>query len=400
MGNQRGDDRYGGGNRSGGDDRWRDRDPGSNYGGGDWSGGRPRGEEDRGFFERAGEQVRSWFGDDDDERGRGGGRFERGSSGRGGSDSFGGGWGNQQGESWNRDRPGVASGGYGSGRDYANDWGSGDRSRSDEGGYARDYQASGGGSDRFEGGFGQESRASETWGGSGFGGGTDHGRRFDRVDAGSTGSHGAHPMSSPVGGAYGAGYGASAGGGYGSSARTAAMLGGGGGRGASSGGGFGGGRGGGIHDPHYSEWRNRQIEQLDRDYEEYRREHQSKFEQEFGGWREKRQGQRSSLSRVTEHMEVLGSDGQHIGTVDKVRGDRIILTKSDENAGGRHHSIPCSWIDSVDDKVRVDKTAEEATNAWRDEERNQALFEREDPGSEGPHMLNRSFSGTYRDRDE
>src|SRR3546814_20188909 len=79
-------------------------------------------------------------------------------------------------------------------------------------------------------------------------------------------------------------------------------------------------------------------------------------------------------------MEVMGSDGEHIGTVDKVRGDRIILTKSDPSAGGHHHSIPCSWIDRVDEKVMVNKSSAEAMAAWRDEDRNRALFEREDQG--------------------
>ena len=194
-------------------------------------------------------------------------------------------------------------------------------------------------------------------------------------------------MSSPVGGAYGAGYGIGAGGSAGSSARYSAYAGG------STG--SGGGRGGDLHDPHYSEWRNRQIESLDRDYDEYRREHQSKFEQDFGNWRTKRGEQRQSMGKVTEHMEVIGSDGEKIGTVDAVRGDRIVLTKNDENAGGHHHSIPCSWIESVDDKVTVNKSREEAMRAWRDEEQNRALFEREDSGSTGPHVLNRSFSGTY-----
>jgi len=41
------------------------------------------------------------------------------------------------------------------------------------------------------------------------------------------------------------------------------------------------------HDPHYQEWRQRQIDSLDRDYDDYRREHQSKFESDFGGWRER-----------------------------------------------------------------------------------------------------------------
>jgi hypothetical protein len=97
-------------------------------------------------------------------------------------------------------------------------------------------------------------------------------------------------------------------------------------------------------------------------------------------------------------MEVVGSDGSHVGTVDKVRGDRILLTKADADAGGHHHSIPSRWIESVDDKVRLRKTAEEAKGHWRDEERSGALFgdegeDRQDWSREG--NLNRSFSGTY-----
>jgi hypothetical protein len=103
------------------------------------------------------------------------------------------------------------------------------------------------------------------------------------------------------------------------------------------------------------------------------------------------------VGRASEHMEVLGSDGQHVGTVDKIRGDKIILTKNDEKAGGVHHSIPCSWVESIDDKVVLNKSAEEAFRAWTDEDSNRALFEQPDQGSDGPHMLNRSFSGTYED---
>lgn len=154
-------------------------------------------------------------------------------------------------------------------------------------------------------------------------------------------------------------------------------------------------------DADYHSWRSGQIAALDRDYDEYRRENRSKFENEFSNWRTERQGQRNSLSSVNEHMDVVGSDGSHVGTVDKVRGDRIILTKSDSDAGGRHHSIPSRWIQTVDDKVTLRKTADEAKREWRDEERNQAFFSEgrgdrsisDDPGA---HMLDRSFSGTYR----
>ena len=356
MAYQRGDYRYGNENRYGGD-RWRDRErsdrrSGYDRGAGEWA-GRDYGEErDRGFFDRAGDEVRSWFGDGDAERRRD--RDQRH-------------YGRETGWTGDRDRDQDQGSGY-FGSDY-------DRSRDtySRGDYGQDNSVS------RDSAYG---RPADTWGGSGFGGYADQGRRFDRIDAGSTGTQGVHPMSSASGGAYGAGYGAMAGS-YGSSAREAAMIRG--GRGATS---------DDMHDRHYSEWRHRQIDALDRDYDEYRREHQSKFEQEFAGWREKRQNQRQSLRDVSEHMEVMGSDGEHIGTVDCVKGDRIILTKGDENAGGHHHSIPCAWIDRVDEKVMVNKTSGEAMAAWRDEDRNRALFER-DRENEGPHMLNRSFSGTY-----
>ena len=155
-----------------------------------------------------------------------------------------------------------------------------------------------------------------------------------------------------------------------------------------------------AHDPHYAEWRRRQIDDLDRDYDEYRREHQSKFEQEFGGWRQKRASQRQLLGRVTEHMEVLGSDGEKLGTVDKVRGDRIILTKDSAESGEVHRSIPCSWVETVDEKVTLNRSCEDARNEWRSEEGKGAFFEREERSGEGPHMLNRSFSGTYGGRND
>ena len=152
-------------------------------------------------------------------------------------------------------------------------------------------------------------------------------------------------------------------------------------------------------DEDYHSWRAGQIAALDRDYDEYRRENRTRFSNEFGAWRTERSGQRSSLERVAEHMEVVGSDGEHIGTVDKVRGDRIILTRNDVDAGGRHHSIPSRWIERVDDKVTVRKTAEEAKGHWRDEERNGAFFGEDTATATDDNadarILGRSFKGTY-----
>ena len=152
-----------------------------------------------------------------------------------------------------------------------------------------------------------------------------------------------------------------------------------------------------FEDPHYSSWRQRQMNELDRDYDEYRRENQARFEDDFGNWRQRRQQKRGLLGQIREHMEVVGNDDQHVGTVDRTISDRIILTKSDPEAGGVHHSLSCSDIDRVEgDRVILDCSAEQARQRWRDESRSRALFEREDQGEMGPRILDRSFEGTYR----
>lgn len=155
----------------------------------------------------------------------------------------------------------------------------------------------------------------------------------------------------------------------------------------------------GMHDPHYKDWRQRQIESLDRDYDEYRRENQSRFESEFTGWREQRKTKRQMLKDIREQMTVVGNDDQHVGTVDKVRGDRVILTKNDSE-DGKHHAVSCSMIDRVEgDKVILDKSAEDAKSALAKDnyDRDRALFERDHDRDRdtGPGILNRSFSGTY-----
>ena len=151
------------------------------------------------------------------------------------------------------------------------------------------------------------------------------------------------------------------------------------------------------YDPHYHSWRQQHLSELDRDYDDYRRENQSRFEDDFNSWRDRRMQKRGLLGQVREHMEVVGSDDQHVGKIDRIAGDRIILTKSDAESGGAHHSLSCSDIDRVEgERVILDCTAEQARQRWRDESRSRALFEREDQGEMGPRILDRSFEGTYR----
>jgi hypothetical protein len=71
-------------------------------------------------------------------------------------------------------------------------------------------------------------------------------------------------------------------------------------------------------------------------------------------------------SQIREHMEVVGSDGGHVGRVDHVTGDEIELSKMDLGAGFRHHMIPMSWVDRIDgDKVCLNMTKDAAKTSWR-----------------------------------
>ena len=101
------------------------------------------------------------------------------------------------------------------------------------------------------------------------------------------------------------------------------------------------------------------------------------------------------LSQVTEHMEVVGSDEQPLGKVDTVKGDQIILTKSD-SPDGRHHAFPSRLIERVaNDRLILNCSADDARQEFSEPDRDQALSEGDDQGEDGPHILDRSFSGTY-----
>ncbi|MDF7777427.1 DUF2171 domain-containing protein [Sphingomonas sp. AOB5] len=72
----------------------------------------------------------------------------------------------------------------------------------------------------------------------------------------------------------------------------------------------------------------------------------------------------TDASAIREHMEVIGADGVHLGTVDRVEGDLIKLTKADSGQGsheGHHHTLPLGLVAEVEgDKVRLSATAANA----------------------------------------
>ncbi len=63
------------------------------------------------------------------------------------------------------------------------------------------------------------------------------------------------------------------------------------------------------------------------------------------------------MADIKEHMEVIGADGVHVGTVDRVEGNRIKLTKKDGGEGshrGHHHFVDRSLVAEVEgNKVRL-----------------------------------------------
>jgi hypothetical protein len=60
--------------------------------------------------------------------------------------------------------------------------------------------------------------------------------------------------------------------------------------------------------------------------------------------------------QIRADMEVLGSDGRHVGIVDHPDGaGKIKLTKADSNSSGKHHFISYDWVDHVDQRVHLNK---------------------------------------------
>lgn len=70
----------------------------------------------------------------------------------------------------------------------------------------------------------------------------------------------------------------------------------------------------------------------------------------------------TDLSAIKEHMEVIGADGAHLGTVDKVEGDRIKLTRADSGShGDHHHFLSAGLVAAVEgNQVRLSANADNA----------------------------------------
>ena len=80
-----------------------------------------------------------------------------------------------------------------------------------------------------------------------------------------------------------------------------------------------------------------------------------------------------NASEIREHAEVIGADGLHVGTVDRVEGSRIKLTKADSGEGrhaGPHHYIPADLVADIEgDEVRLSANADVAFSFEEEEDR-------------------------------
>jgi len=84
----------------------------------------------------------------------------------------------------------------------------------------------------------------------------------------------------------------------------------------------------------------------------------------------------ADLSQVREHMEIIGADGVHLGTVDRVEGERIKLVKADSGMAhtGHHHFIPGGLVADVEgDQVRLSANGDVAASLFEEEESGDAI---------------------------
>lgn len=70
-------------------------------------------------------------------------------------------------------------------------------------------------------------------------------------------------------------------------------------------------------------------------------------------------------AQIREHMAVIGSDGTHIGKVERVEGERIRLARAewpgDGAPGASHHFLDVGQVQAIEgDSVRLSITAEQA----------------------------------------
>jgi hypothetical protein len=85
----------------------------------------------------------------------------------------------------------------------------------------------------------------------------------------------------------------------------------------------------------------------------------------------------TDTNAIREHMEVIGADGVHVGTVDRVDGRRIRLTKADSGVqlegaegahSGHHHYLSLGLVAGIEGtQVRLSATGANAVTFEEEE---------------------------------
>ena len=76
------------------------------------------------------------------------------------------------------------------------------------------------------------------------------------------------------------------------------------------------------------------------------------------------------LGQIVPDMEVIGADGVHVGTVDRIEDERIKLTKADSPVGHQdhHHYVATGLVAEIEDnKVRLSANADVAVSIFIEE---------------------------------
>ncbi|MDC7675599.1 DUF2171 domain-containing protein [Asticcacaulis machinosus] len=78
------------------------------------------------------------------------------------------------------------------------------------------------------------------------------------------------------------------------------------------------------------------------------------------------------IADIKEHAEIIGADGVHVGTVDRVVDGRIKLTKLEVESNahkGHHHFIDLGLVAGIDgDRVRLSANADVAVMLEEEED--------------------------------
>lgn len=73
---------------------------------------------------------------------------------------------------------------------------------------------------------------------------------------------------------------------------------------------------------------------------------------------------RPLLDLVIEGMAVVDRDGTHVGTVDRIEGGHLKIVRPDQAPRNQHQYLTPDWIAAVDDRVRINRTLDEAKRLW------------------------------------